>query len=171
MPRSLSPPIAQEMPALMRLNAAAYISPQNYPILVRNFTSAKQDDLKYHYVAHTSLDVIEERRRFCLFVPLLTLAYMQGSSCKFEAERMLSWLAVFHGGLGCIWLRDTNEAEDCDRIGFVGCCRAGRGCYFGLPYYCDTSPRSLRMFVLLHSHNRFSKHYIQHIAAHLPTHF
>ena len=50
------------MPALMRLNAAAYISPQNYPILVRNFTSTKQDDLKYHYVAHTSLDVIEERR-------------------------------------------------------------------------------------------------------------
>jgi trafficking protein particle complex subunit 2 len=50
------------MPASMRLNAAAFISPQNHPILVRNFTSTKQDDLKYHYVAHTSLDVIEERR-------------------------------------------------------------------------------------------------------------
>jgi len=52
------------MPPPLRLNAAAFISPQNHPILVRNFTSATgtQDDLKYHYVAHTSLDVIEERR-------------------------------------------------------------------------------------------------------------
>ncbi|KAF8529193.1 trafficking protein particle complex 2 [Hysterangium stoloniferum] len=50
------------MPAPMYLNAAAFISPQNHPILVRNFTSSKQDDLKYNYVAHTSLDVIEERR-------------------------------------------------------------------------------------------------------------
>lgn len=50
------------MPPQIRLNAAAFISPQNHPILVRNFTSSKQDDLKYHYIAHTSLDVIEERR-------------------------------------------------------------------------------------------------------------
>lgn len=49
------------MPAQIRLNAAAFISPQNHPILVRNFTLSKQDDLKYHYVAHSSLDVIEER--------------------------------------------------------------------------------------------------------------
>ncbi|KAF8591588.1 Sedlin [Ramaria rubella] len=45
----------------MRLNAAAFISAQNHPLLVRNFTPTRQDDLKYHYVAHTSLDVIEER--------------------------------------------------------------------------------------------------------------
>ncbi|KAG8891668.1 hypothetical protein FRB99_003420, partial [Tulasnella sp. 403] len=45
-----------------RLNAIAYISSQNHPILVRTFgNSGAQDDLKYHYVAHTSLDVIEER--------------------------------------------------------------------------------------------------------------
>lgn len=43
------------------LNAVAFISPQNHPILIRTFT--KQDDhaIKYHYIAHTSLDVIEER--------------------------------------------------------------------------------------------------------------
>ncbi|KAJ7095354.1 trafficking protein particle complex 2 [Mycena belliarum] len=42
------------------LNAVAFISPQNHPILIRTF--AKQDDqIKYHYIAHTSLDVIEER--------------------------------------------------------------------------------------------------------------
>jgi len=48
-----------------RLNAVAYISANNYPILVRTFVNQEnrtaQDELKYHYVAHTSLDVIEER--------------------------------------------------------------------------------------------------------------
>ncbi|KAG8848111.1 hypothetical protein FRB96_001298 [Tulasnella sp. 330] len=44
-----------------RLNAVAYISFQNHPILVRTFVNNQRDDLKYHYVAHTSLDVIEER--------------------------------------------------------------------------------------------------------------
>ena len=49
------------MPPPLRLNAVAFISPQNYPILVRTFQ--KGQELKYHYVAHTSLDVIEERSR------------------------------------------------------------------------------------------------------------
>jgi hypothetical protein len=43
----------------LRLNAVAFISSQNYPILIRTFS--KQDELKYHYIAHSSLDVIEER--------------------------------------------------------------------------------------------------------------
>jgi len=47
------------MPPQLRLNAVAFISPQNHPILIRTFS--KQDELKYHYIAHTSLDVIEER--------------------------------------------------------------------------------------------------------------
>ena len=47
------------MPPPLRLNAVAFISPQNHPILVRTFQ--KGQELKYHYVAHTSLDVIEER--------------------------------------------------------------------------------------------------------------
>ncbi|KAI6113722.1 trafficking protein particle complex 2 [Pisolithus croceorrhizus] len=46
------------MPQPPRLNAVALISPQNHPILIRTFQ--KGDELKYHYVAHTSLDVIEE---------------------------------------------------------------------------------------------------------------
>lgn len=46
----------------LKLNAIAFISPQNYPILIR--TTAK-DELKYHYIAHTSLDVIEERGESC----------------------------------------------------------------------------------------------------------
>lgn len=47
------------MPSPLHLNAVAFISPQNHPILVRTFQ--KGQELKYHYVAHTSLDVIEER--------------------------------------------------------------------------------------------------------------
>ncbi|KAJ7781260.1 Sedlin, N-terminal conserved region-domain-containing protein [Mycena metata] len=45
------------------LKAVAFISPENRPILIRTFSN--EDDhasaIKYHYIAHTSLDVIEER--------------------------------------------------------------------------------------------------------------
>ncbi|PCH41525.1 Sedlin [Wolfiporia cocos MD-104 SS10] len=49
------------MPPQLRLNAVAFVSPQNHPILIRTFGQARQDELRYHYIAHTSLDVIEER--------------------------------------------------------------------------------------------------------------
>ncbi|CAL1711547.1 unnamed protein product [Somion occarium] len=45
----------------LRLNAVAFVSPQNHPILIRTFEQPRQDELKYHYIAHTSLDVIDER--------------------------------------------------------------------------------------------------------------
>lgn len=48
------------MPPQLRLNAVAFVSPQNHPILIRTFIQG-QDELKYHYIAHTSLDVIDER--------------------------------------------------------------------------------------------------------------
>jgi hypothetical protein len=44
----------------LQLNAVAFISPQNHPIFIRTFNN-ERDELKYHYIAHTSLDVIEER--------------------------------------------------------------------------------------------------------------
>ena len=44
----------------LKVNAIALISQANHPIIVRPFTD--EDPLKYHYVAHTSLDVVEERR-------------------------------------------------------------------------------------------------------------
>jgi hypothetical protein len=46
---------------LLEIRAMAFISPQNYPILVRTFKRREDDELKFHYVAHTALDVIEER--------------------------------------------------------------------------------------------------------------
>lgn len=49
------------MAPTLRLNAVAYISPQNHPILVRTFSRQDENAIKYHYIAHTSLDVIEER--------------------------------------------------------------------------------------------------------------
>lgn len=44
-----------------KLNAVAFISPQNHPILIRAFSKQDEHSIKYHYIAHTSLDVIEER--------------------------------------------------------------------------------------------------------------
>ncbi|KAI9509526.1 Sedlin [Russula earlei] len=51
------------MPGQLNLGlvAVAFISPQNHPILVRALSGSPEDLLKYHYIAHTSLDVIEER--------------------------------------------------------------------------------------------------------------
>ncbi|KAJ7068252.1 Sedlin, N-terminal conserved region-domain-containing protein [Mycena amicta] len=43
-----------------KINAVAFISPQNHPILIRSYPS-ESEHIKYHYIAHTSLDVIEER--------------------------------------------------------------------------------------------------------------
>ncbi|KAG6817464.1 hypothetical protein H0H87_008632 [Tephrocybe sp. NHM501043] len=45
----------------LRINAVAFISPQNHPILIRTFAKQDEHSIKYHYIAHTSLDVIEER--------------------------------------------------------------------------------------------------------------
>ena len=49
------------MAPLLGLAAVAFVSPQNHPILVRSFSQKHDDLLKYHYIAHTSLDVIDER--------------------------------------------------------------------------------------------------------------
>jgi len=48
------------MPPNIKLNAVAFISSQNYPVLIRTFVK-QEDPVKYHYIAHTSLDIIEER--------------------------------------------------------------------------------------------------------------
>ena len=53
------------MPGQMNLGlaAVAFISPQNHPILVRAFSGSSDDLLKHHYLAHISLDVIDERSK------------------------------------------------------------------------------------------------------------
>ncbi|KAG9289799.1 hypothetical protein G9A89_015379 [Geosiphon pyriformis] len=44
----------------IKVQCIAVIGKQNNPIYVRNFSTI-HSDLKYHYIAHTSCDVIEER--------------------------------------------------------------------------------------------------------------
>jgi trafficking protein particle complex subunit 2 len=45
------------------MNAVAFVSPQNEPILIDTFDQHDESAIKYHYIAHTSLDVIEERSK------------------------------------------------------------------------------------------------------------
>lgn len=51
----------------LEIRAMAFISSQNHPMLVRTFKGREEDELKFHYVAHTALDVIEERRGYQLY--------------------------------------------------------------------------------------------------------
>ncbi|GES85075.1 trafficking protein particle complex subunit 2-like protein [Rhizophagus clarus] len=44
----------------IKIQSIAIIGKQNNPLYIKNF-SASHPDLKYHYIAHTSCDVIEER--------------------------------------------------------------------------------------------------------------
>ncbi|KAF9055059.1 trafficking protein particle complex 2 [Hymenopellis radicata] len=44
--------------APIRVNAVAFIAANNHPLLIRSFA---ENPLKYHYIAHTALDVIDER--------------------------------------------------------------------------------------------------------------
>ncbi|KAJ1969490.1 hypothetical protein H4R35_006122, partial [Dimargaris xerosporica] len=44
----------------MRINCIAIIGKQNNPLYVRSLDGA-EDDLKYHYICHTSCDVIDEK--------------------------------------------------------------------------------------------------------------
>jgi trafficking protein particle complex subunit 2 len=50
---------------MVKVNAIALVSALNHPIIVRSFSLS--DHLKYNYVAHTSLDVIEERSQHLHF--------------------------------------------------------------------------------------------------------
>ncbi|KAI0034156.1 Sedlin [Vararia minispora EC-137] len=51
------------MPVQLGLAAVAFVSSQNQPVLVRVISpnATSDDQLKYHYLAHTALDVIDER--------------------------------------------------------------------------------------------------------------
>ncbi|KAI7865467.1 Sedlin [Spinellus fusiger] len=42
------------------INCIALIGKQNTPLYIKNFSNT-HPDLKYHYIVHTSIDVIEER--------------------------------------------------------------------------------------------------------------
>ena len=60
-----------QMPVQLQLAAVAFVSPQNQPILVRALTpnASPDDTLKYHYLAHTALDVVEESSTTSIMPP------------------------------------------------------------------------------------------------------
>lgn len=45
--------------ANMYASVFLYVFPQNYPLYIRSVPS--QNELKFHYTVHTSLDVVEEK--------------------------------------------------------------------------------------------------------------
>ena len=92
------------------LAAVAFVSPQNHPILVRSFSPKHDDLLKYHYIAHTSLDVIDERSA-CpfLFLAAEALNGHDPSRCCTQVGRVLPRLPLLHGGRRRIRLHDSAE--------------------------------------------------------------
>lgn len=60
-----------KMPPQLRINAVAFISSQNAPILIHTY--GNQQELKYQYIAHTSLDIFEER---CKLVSLTVAPFL-----------------------------------------------------------------------------------------------
>jgi len=125
------------------LAAVAFISPQNHPILVRALSGSPDDLLKYHYIAHTSLDVIEERSKH------LSRAVHSDSSqttlprshCNTEsAHGELPRLPICVGGGRSVRLRDASQTQD------RPCPRAERRHRARRRYHlraCASSPSSL----------------------------
>ncbi|RHZ70847.1 hypothetical protein Glove_265g11 [Diversispora epigaea] len=50
----------EEIMSNIKIQCIAIIGKMNNPLYIKNFTDT-HPDLKYHYIAHTSIDVIEER--------------------------------------------------------------------------------------------------------------
>ena len=109
------------MPPNLKLNAVAFISPQNYPILIRTFVK-QEDPVKYHYIAHTSLDVIEERGSCLSSVLQKRNTNLTDSNCWGKDLRMLPGPVVCNGGRRRLWIYHAFEGQDCyslsaDRLG------------------------------------------------------
>jgi len=76
------PNTATTMPLNLKINAVAFVSPQNHPILIRAFSN-QDDHIKYHYIAHTSLDVVEERGLlFLLHLLDVELIMVSSDGCR-----------------------------------------------------------------------------------------
>ncbi|ELU41413.1 hypothetical protein AG1IA_04558 [Rhizoctonia solani AG-1 IA] len=88
----------------MRVNAVAFVYNQA-PVLVRTYTASKDAELKYHYVAHTSLDVIDERGKWPLGVHVLVpdIENPRRPSRGHQRWRLLSRPTAYYGGPCCIW--------------------------------------------------------------------
>ncbi|KAI8601257.1 Sedlin, partial [Dissophora ornata] len=70
--------------ANINISCIAIIGKQNNPLFIMNFHPS-HPDLKYHYIAHTSCDIIEERGSSILFSmeDLSVYGYMTNTKIKF----------------------------------------------------------------------------------------
>lgn len=89
----------------MRVNAVAFVYNQA-PVLVRTYTASKDAELKYHYVAHTSLDVIDERGKRAqtqgssAIKRLFLVASIKSGDCYLGLLHTMEDLAVY----GALWI-------------------------------------------------------------------
>jgi hypothetical protein len=86
---------------------------QNQPLFIRSYGkpgATAEEDLKWHFVAHTSLDVFEERgeanfalSRLCTWLTRNAIRTNRGVQCS--AERSLCGFTADHGRLRCVSLQ------------------------------------------------------------------
>lgn len=128
----------------LRLNAVAMISPQNHPILIRTFDDKHETAIKYHYIAHTSLDVIEERGQH-LLQPRFFRKLISYSKC--QIVRLLSRSPLFYGRCRDLWVYNAAQGEDHYCLGVVRCHREGRWDKHGMRLSRLSSPFSSQTFL------------------------
>ncbi|EGF84339.1 hypothetical protein BATDEDRAFT_85297 [Batrachochytrium dendrobatidis JAM81] len=64
-----------------KITGLAVIGKNNNPLYIRNFTN--QPSLKYHFLAHTSCDVLEEKGLLYIMEDLSVYGYMTNTRIKF----------------------------------------------------------------------------------------
>jgi len=140
----------------LRLNAVAFISSNNHPILIRTFTK-HDDSIKYHYIAHTSLDVIEERGQPLIsFHPYSLTQFLCSKPWK-QGHRMFSRPFICLGGCRSLRIHHAFEGQNSSFTGLGRCCSQGFGNHNGARASYD-----LRLMLKSQS-QRFSRLYIWHI--------
>lgn len=114
------------MPPGLKLNAVAFVSPQNHPILIRTFNKQDEHEIKYHYITHTSLDVVDERGAYHVSQVLAqSLILTILSLCGREESRMLSRSTIYYGRCCCVWVYHTPQGQNYFGLGSIRCSREG----------------------------------------------
>lgn len=96
----------------MRILSIALISKHNTPLWVKNYSHSRNADaeLKWHTVAHCSLDYFEERGQSLAggHRPRLILSFEVDRSSGFQVARWLRWLVVHFGRLRSVRLNSLS---------------------------------------------------------------
>ena len=147
----------------LRLNAVAFVSPQNHPILIRTFIKQEEHAIKYHYIAHTSLDVIEERGK-SPFGPIQVRPPDGSSNLWWKIRRLLPWTPLCIRRCCSLWLYHTAQNENHHRLCFNGYHHQRHGSQLGMPALVPLGSSTS-------NRHRFSRHCIWPIILQLPIPF